>query len=61
MNRAFKTRQHIGHISSVTRKQNKTDSMALSAKKCRDVIEACYEYRCAECKDNRLNCYCIAA
>jgi hypothetical protein len=45
MNKAFKTRQYIGRISSATRKQNKIDSLALSAKMFRDVIERKYGKR----------------
>ena len=61
MNGAFKARQYAGHISSATRKQDKINNLALSAKKCRAVVEACYKYRCTECKDNSLHCYCLAA
>ena len=43
MNRAFKARQYVGHISSATRKQDKINNLALSAKMYKDVINGIFK------------------
>ena len=61
MNKAFKEKQYVGRLSLVSRRNAYKCAINEKHGMCRDVVESCYKYRCAECKDNSLHCYCLAA
>lgn len=61
MNKAFKEKQYVGRLSLAGRRNAYKAAINEERIMCKDVAGSCYKYRCTECKDNFLHCYCLAA
>ena len=61
MNKAFKEKQWVGRLLSTSRRNAYKCAINERRDMCKEITENCYKYRCTECKDNFLHCYCLAA
>ena len=61
MNKAFKEKQWVGRLLSTSRRNAYKAAINEERIMCKDVAGSCYKYRCKDCRDNKLHCYCLAA
>lgn len=61
MNKAFKEKQYVFRLTLVSRRNAYKAAMNEKRVMCEDEVGSCYKYRCKDCRDNKLHCYCLAA